>query len=457
MALDGLHISVGISTGARIIDLSMPSTPPLINQNMNDVLNGHYLDLKPGVKLQQIPGVGFIPTGEQLTAKLPNGSAMTLRLERQGNDIRDNYNGVSLPSHYLIDLCNLGFTVPDFIYVCQRISLSPIISQRLSPRKVYEDLLGMTYSEQPLKVLSPEEQQQYEEAYKKKEEEKRLENEEKEKKKAEEEKKKFETAFAKVILPEKTKKEIIAVLNQSKNAKQIFEDWGLGETIEYGRGMTMLFHGGPGTGKTWTANCIAKALKRELLTVGPAEIQSSEPGGANRAIQEAFQNCKSSNKVLLLDECDSLITVRSSVGIILGGEINTLLTEIEKFEGVCILSTNRADTLDPALERRLALIVQFDNPDYEARKRIWEVLIPKKLPLEKEVTLDWLAEYKLTGGQIKNVLLQAARSASADEQKEVKKGHVENAVSWLLKSANLLGSGSTWNQTIRVKQDLQRS
>lgn len=198
------------------------------------------------------------------------------------------------------------------------------------------------------------------------------------------------------------------------------------------------------TGKTWGANCIAKSLGKKLSVISAAEIQSSEPGGANRAIQAAFRDAK--KKVLLLDECDSLITSRSQVGMIIGSEINTLLTEIEKFEGVCILTTNRIETLDEALERRIALIVEFPNPNFEARVGIWKRLLPAKMPLGKDVKVNVLAEFSLTGGQIKNVILQAARMAVANNQSKVGLEHFDAAISRVSKSKGLLGKTGRYIQ-----------
>lgn len=249
-----------------------------------------------------------------------------------------------------------------------------------------------------------------------------------------------------LVLPDADKKEIISVLKQAEHHEKIFDSWGLGETIEYGRGMGLLFHGPPGTGKTWAANCIAKAVSQELLVVNAANIQSSEPGGANRNIEAAFKEATTKKKVLFLDECDSLITSRNDVGMVLSSEINTLLTEIEKFEGFCILATNRIDTLDEALERRLALIIEFSDPDFKARKEIWTKLIPKKFPLDKAITFDTLAEHKLTGGQIKNVLLQAARLAAADGLQIVSLEVIERAVTRIHDSKGLMGKRSRWVQ-----------
>jgi AAA+ superfamily predicted ATPase len=252
------------------------------------------------------------------------------------------------------------------------------------------------------------------------------------------------TPLSRLIIAPEAKEEIISVLKQHQHSKQIFEDWGLGEVIEYGRGMTFLFYGPPGTGKTWAAHCIAKTLNKELLVIGSAEIQSSEPGAANRNIKRAFADAKSRNKILFLDECDSLIASRADVGMVLSSEINTLLTETEKFEGVLVLATNRVEELDEALERRIALIVEFPEPNYEQRTGIWKVMLPKKMPLEKDVTLEVLSQYKLTGGQIKNVVLQAARLALASDAKKVGLKHFESAIARVHKSKSLMGTASRY-------------
>lgn len=249
-----------------------------------------------------------------------------------------------------------------------------------------------------------------------------------------------------LVIDPDTKKEIVAVLKQHEHAAKIFEEWGLDEVIEYGKGMTFMFYGSPGTGKTWAANCMAKAMGTELLVIGAAEIQSQEPGGANRNIQAAFAEAKKKHKVLFIDECDSLITTRADVGMILSSEINTLLTEIEKFEGILILATNRIDTMDEALERRISLIVEFPEPDFDMRKKIWTTLLPKKMPIDSKLKMSKLAEFKLTGGQIKNCILQAARLAVAQESDIVALSHFESAISRVLSSKGLMGKTSRYDQ-----------
>lgn len=233
----------------------------------------------------------------------------------------------------------------------------------------------------------------------------------------------------KVKLAPEARRSILAVLRQHRDSSKIFDEWGLSETVGYGRGMTMLFWGPPGTGKTWATHCIAKALGKKLRVLDNAKLQSPVPGEMERNLKAEFDKAGKEGSVLLLDECDSLLMSRSGgMGMIMSSHVNALLTEIEKFDGVVVLTTNRVGELDKALERRISLVVEFPVPDQETRLEIWKGLIPSKMPLAEDVDLAKLAETRLTGGLIKNVVLNAARLASGDGCDKVALAHFERAV-----------------------------
>lgn len=250
------------------------------------------------------------------------------------------------------------------------------------------------------------------------------------------------THLDRLVIKNEAKEDIISVLSQHEHSTKIFDEWGLGELIEYGRGMTMMFHGLPGTGKTFGANLIAKSLGKELLVINAANIQSSEPGAANRNIQDAFKEASDNGKILFMDECDSLIYNRKNLGMVLASEVNTLLTEIEQFEGVCILATNRVEHMDPALERRIALIVEFEAPDKAMRVDIWKGLLPEKMPLSSCVDIEALASHEMTGALIKNAVLQGARLAAADHSPNVTSSHFNKAIERIAKSQNKMGTNN---------------
>jgi AAA+ superfamily predicted ATPase len=232
----------------------------------------------------------------------------------------------------------------------------------------------------------------------------------------------------KLILTNDAKTSILAVIKQHQHSKKIFEEWGLGEVVEYGRGMGMLFWGPPGTGKTWAAQCIGKAMGKKVNIIDNAKLQSSVPGEMERNLKAEFAKSKKDKSILMLDECDSLLMSRQGMGMILSSEINCLLTEIEKFEGIVILTTNRIGELDKALERRISLIVHFPAPDYDQRVALWKRFLPEKLPIGEGVKAEKLAEVELTGGLVKNVVLNAARLAVSEDSKTVELAHFERAV-----------------------------
>lgn len=217
-----------------------------------------------------------------------------------------------------------------------------------------------------------------------------------------------------VALPKSHKQSILEALAQTdlKKYNKLFVEWGFGATLEKGKGIILFFYGEPGTGKTMCAEAIAEHLGRKHMILGTADLQSPVPGQMERKIKEAFAKAKSDNLVIVLDECDSLLYNRNHVGPIMGAEINCLLSEIERFEGVCVLTTNRNSLLDPALERRIALKLEFLPPDAATRAVIWRRLIPLQCPLGKCVDFKKLSEdYDLPGGNIKNIILSAARGA----------------------------------------------
>jgi SpoVK/Ycf46/Vps4 family AAA+-type ATPase len=199
---------------------------------------------------------------------------------------------------------------------------------------------------------------------------------------------------------------------QTKHAKVLGTDWGLGGTIAYGRSVTMIFYGPPGTGKTACAEALAHSLEKNIMVANYAEIQSCWVGQTEKNIVSIFREARESDSLLFWDEADAMFYDRDSAyrnwEI---RDVNVLLQELEKFPGICILSTNREIALDKALERRIAIKVKFDKPDLSARRQIWEKMAPKKMPLAGDVDFDELAKTDLTGGEIKNVLLNAARLA----------------------------------------------
>ena len=175
-----------------------------------------------------------------------------------------------------------------------------------------------------------------------------------------------------------------------------------------------LFYGPPGTGKTITAQALAGELKKPLARVQIANVRNMWYGKSEKNLLECFTTARAKNLVLLFDEADSLISARhlgrgTSTDNVEHLLRNLFLQEIERFEGVVILTTNMVETLDPALERRLNLKLEFPLPQTRERERLWKKFL-KNAPLAPDVnTLSLSQKFPLAGGHIKNAALNALR------------------------------------------------
>lgn len=235
-------------------------------------------------------------------------------------------------------------------------------------------------------------------------------------------------SFDSVILSPEKKQEITDAISQVDNHDLIFKKWGFSEIFEKGTAISLLFYGPPGTGKTLMAQAVADKYGKKLVMISTAEIETPEPGGAERNIKTAFEKAQKNQDVLLFDECDSLITDRSRVGMILAAQINSLLTALENYNGIVVFTTNRLGALDPAFDRRLSLKLEFPMPTPELRELIWKRMFPGKCPLAKDIQWTELSQIEIAGGHIKNVVLKAARRAAASGAKEITNEHLWEAL-----------------------------
>ena len=246
-----------------------------------------------------------------------------------------------------------------------------------------------------------------------------------------------------LVLPDGVAQAVDLALVQTRNAQRLTDDWGLGEVVPYGRNITLLFSGPPGTGKTATAEGLADALDKPILVADYSRIQNCFVGQTEKNIVRAFREAASQDAVLFWDEADAMFFDRDTAYRNWEvRDVNVLLQELERFEGVCVLATNRKITLDKALQRRIAIKVEFSRPDRDQRRRIWEKLLPRKLPLARDVDLDELSRVDFVGGEIKNVVLNAARLAlGREEAGSVAMGDFRAAVA--------MEQDGSWNQNAR--------
>lgn len=194
--------------------------------------------------------------------------------------------------------------------------------------------------------------------------------------------------------------------------------WGFLETHSRGHGVTVLFHGPSGTGKTMAAEVLAAETGRLLYHVDVAAVTSKWIGETEKNLRTVFRAAENVHGVLLFDEGDALFGQRTAIqgsnDRHANAEVNALLQELEAFRGIAVLSTNHEQNLDEAFLRRFTFAQPFSSPTAVLRERIWRSALPAKLPLASDVDFAQLAQFSLTGGNIRNCVRHAAARAMGD-------------------------------------------
>lgn len=222
-----------------------------------------------------------------------------------------------------------------------------------------------------------------------------------------------------LILAPDPKAQLREICEQCERRHVVYEEWGFGRKLSLGKGLNVLFAGGPGTGKTMAAEVIAHELRLDLYRIDLSQVVSKYIGETEKNLDRIFGAAEDSNAILFFDEADALFGKRSEIrdahDRYANIEISYLLQKMEEYLGISILATNLRQNLDDAFVRRLQAIVEFPFPDEECRRRIWESVFPKEVPIGQDVRFDLLArEVRLAGGNIKNMALAAAFLAAGD-------------------------------------------
>lgn len=243
-----------------------------------------------------------------------------------------------------------------------------------------------------------------------------------------------------VFLPAKSKLQIDEALAKIKNFHKIYIEWGFKAVDPCGAGTILNFYGKPGTGKTLTAEALAGSLGKKFISLGMSDVESKFMGETAKNIRAAFECAKKVDAVLFFDEADTLLGARlSNVTQGIDNEVNslrsTLLIELEKFEGIVIFATNFEKNYDKAFVSRITHHVQFDLPDEEGLRKIWDKFLVPQIPLEgdRESVITKLAGISLglSGRDVRNCMRLALPKAILDSDNGnpvLKLEHLMNAV-----------------------------
>ena len=219
--------------------------------------------------------------------------------------------------------------------------------------------------------------------------------------------------FAELVLPDDvvdTLKDVIAMVRERS---QILERWGYQRHLGISRGVSALFSGEPGTGKTMAASVVASELGLELVRIDLSTVVSKFVGETEKNLGKIFDEAQDAHAMLLFDEADSLFGKRTELKTaqdrFANLEVNYILQRMETFDGVSILTTNAESSIDPALQRRLNFRIRFPEPEVDERAKLWRMLLPPSTNLHELVDFHALAErFDMTGGYIKNAVVRAA-------------------------------------------------
>jgi AAA+ superfamily predicted ATPase len=234
-----------------------------------------------------------------------------------------------------------------------------------------------------------------------------------------------------VVLPADRKEQMVEIVDNIRLAPRVLDGWKFRDQLPYGRGVTALFFGPSGTGKTMAAIGIAHQLGIQLLRFDLSRVVSKYIGDTEKNIDRVFTDAQRSGSAILIDEADALLGKRSEVkdahDRYANIEVAYLLQRMEAYDGLAILTTNMRQNLDPAFLRRLRFIVDFPRPDAEARERIWRQCLPAGSHQLGDAAFSQLArKIDLTGGHIRQITLRAAFIAAAAGA-QINLEHIGNA------------------------------
>lgn len=225
-----------------------------------------------------------------------------------------------------------------------------------------------------------------------------------------------------VVLPPDRKQQLNEIVDNVRLAPRVLDGWKFRDQLPYGRGVSALFFGSSGTGKTMAAMGVARSLGIQMLRLDLSRVVSKYIGDTEKNLDRVFTDAQRSGAAILIDEADALFGKRSEVkdahDRYANIEVAYLLQRMEAYDGLAILTTNMRKNLDSAFMRRLRFVVEFPRPDIEAREKIWRQCLPDESHRLDDVEFRQLARrIDLTGGQIRQITLRAAFiAAAADEQ-----------------------------------------
>ena len=235
-----------------------------------------------------------------------------------------------------------------------------------------------------------------------------------------------------LVLPESEVRILKEACAHVKYRHTVYTEWDFGRRAAYGRGLSLLFAGPPGTGKTMAAQVITNQLNMQMYKIQLSQIVSKYIGETEKNLRRVFTEAKNANCILFFDEMDALFGKRSEVKDSHDRNANVetayLLQQMEEYDGVVLMATNLLQNIDEAFMRRINFVVSFPFPDEKTRLLLWQKMLDTRAPVSEDVDLKFLADnFRMAGGNIKNCAVHAAFLAAA-EGSEITMRHLVRSV-----------------------------
>jgi AAA+ superfamily predicted ATPase len=232
-----------------------------------------------------------------------------------------------------------------------------------------------------------------------------------------------------LILPESELNILRELATHVRHKEKVYHHWGFAQKNARGLGISALFAGASGTGKTLAAEVLGNELELDVYRIDLSSVVSKYIGETEKNLKKVFDAAEGCGAILLFDEADALFGKRSEVkdshDRYANMEVSYLLQRIESYQGLAILTTNLKDDLDRAFLRRIRFIVQFSFPDLQQRLAIWQHIFPPHTPTQ-DLSFEKLAKLNVAGGNIRNIAINAAFLA-ANSQEPVQMKHILQA------------------------------
>jgi hypothetical protein len=229
-----------------------------------------------------------------------------------------------------------------------------------------------------------------------------------------------------LVVPANEKSLLLEIAAHVRHRATVYDAWGFGAVCRRGLGISSLFSGSSGTGKTMAAEVLANELRLDLYRIDLSSVVSKYIGETEKNLRRVFDAAEDGGAILFFDEADALFGKRSEIkdshDRYANIEINYLLQRMESYRGLAVLATNMKSALDAAFLRRIRFVVNFPFPEFGQRAEIWQRVFPPDTPIDG-LRVDQLARLNIAGGSIRNIALNAAFLA-ADAGEPVRMAHI---------------------------------